>query len=135
MQGQLSTTSTYLEGGDSAQITVDNLRIPDYKKSGDIAKFSIFVKKDDENQGTIEAKRTIEFHVTDNQQVTDPQILEKTYEAKSKSDICVNGPEKPECEKEWWWVTFQVQDKESGLLSVDVSPEGKETYETQVYYR
>ena len=135
MQGQLSTSSTYLEGGDSAQVTIDNLVVPAYKKSGDTARFSIFVNKDDENQGTIEAKRTIEFQVKDNQKVTEPQISDLTYEAKSKSDICVNGPGKPECEKEWWWVTFQVQDEESGLMSIDVSPEGKETYETQVYYR
>ena len=57
------------------------------------------------------------------------------YGAESEDETCQFGPGEPNCNTEWWWVKFRIQDEESGLHLVDVSPGGKDTYREQVYYR
>merc|ERR1712156_511348 len=55
--------------------------------------------------------------------------------ADSSDETCKIKPGEPNCENEWWWAKFRIQDEDSGLQTVRVSPTGKDTYTEQVYYR
>jgi len=57
------------------------------------------------------------------------------YGADSADETCQAKPGEPNCEREIWWAKFRIQDEESGLHSVRVSPTGKDTYNDVVYYR
>ena len=83
-----------------------------------------------------EVRSTVEFHVTDEYEEDDTEPwYAKEYGADSEDETCTNGPGEAGCDMEWWWVKFRIQDEESGLHLVDVLPGGKETYQSQVYYR
>jgi hypothetical protein len=78
----------------------------------------------------------IEFTVTndDFKDKTEPWTRVE-YGADSSEETCQNKPGSANCGNEWWWAKFQIQDEDSGLHLVKVSPTGKETYTNQVYYR
>merc|ERR1712156_1362220 len=81
---------------------------------------------------------TLEFTITeadDDFEDDDEPWTKVEYGADSSDETCKVKPGEPNCENEWWWAKFRIQDEESGLQTVRVSPTGKDTYTEQVYYR
>jgi len=85
-----------------------------------------------------QASVTLEFTITEPgdefEDETEPET-ELEYGADSDDEACLVKPGEPNCGSQWWWAKFKVQDDDSGLHSVKVTPAGKETYASQVYYR
>merc|ERR1712172_87506 len=85
-----------------------------------------------------QASVTLEFTITEPgdefEDETEPET-ELEYGADSEDETCSVKPGEPNCGSQWWWAKFRVQDDDSGLHSVKVTPAGKETYASQVYYR
>lgn len=81
---------------------------------------------------------TLEFTITDADddfEDDDEPWTRVEYGADSSDDTCTAKPGAPNCNSEWWWAKFRIQDEDSGLQTVRVMPTGKETYINQVYYR
>jgi len=81
---------------------------------------------------------TLEFTITeadDDFEDDDEPWTKLEYGADSEDETCRVKPGEPNCENEWWWAKFRVQDEDSGLQSIRVSPTGKDTYTHQVYFR
>jgi len=81
---------------------------------------------------------TLEFTITeadDDFEDDDEPWTKVEYGADSSDETCKVKPGEPNCENEWWWAKFRIQDEDSGLQTVRVSPTGKDTYTEQVYYR
>jgi len=85
-----------------------------------------------------QASVTLEFTITEPgdefEDDTEPDT-ELEYGADSDDEACSVKPGEPNCGSQWWWAKFRIQDDDSGLHSVRVTPAGKETYASQVYYR
>merc|ERR1712086_474155 len=85
-----------------------------------------------------QASVTLEFAITEPgdefEDETEPET-ELEYGADSDDETCSVRPGEPNCGSQWWWAKFKVQDDDSGLHSIRVTPAGKETYASQVYYR
>jgi len=85
-----------------------------------------------------QASVTLEFTITEPgdefEDDTEPDT-ELEYGADSDDETCSVKPGEPNCGSQWWWAKFRIQDDDSGLHSVRVTPAGKETYASQVYYR
>merc|ERR1712008_573259 len=85
-----------------------------------------------------QASVTLEFTITEPgdefEDETEPET-ELEYGADSDDETRSVRPGEPNCGSQWWWEKFKVQDDDSGLHSVRVTPTGKETYASQVYYR
>merc|ERR1712223_1601322 len=88
----------------------------------------------------IEASVVLQFTITepgdDFEDDTGPWTKVE-YGADSDDQTCTEGrqPGDPNCNDELWWAKFKIQDSKSGLHSVEVVPDGKETYNVQVYYK
>ncbi|XP_059088540.1 putative uncharacterized protein DDB_G0282129 [Tigriopus californicus] len=78
---------------------------------------------------------TVEFTVTEDLRDTSKPWTQLTYGAQTEEDTCSYTPEDANCYMDYWWVKFQVQDEESGLNTVQLSPIGTDKYNTPIYYR
>ena len=158
-RGRLSSDKITLNGGQYKTITITDLVIPQGTIDGMKLLLSLVVRKvggtnrrvgsfkwhfdwylGDNNPSTKkEVRASIIFKVTDQLEEDDTEPWTKMeYGAKSSDETCFNGPGEPGCDLEYWWVKFRIQDEDSGLHLIDVTPEGKEGYQNpqnQVYYR
>ena len=155
-RGQLSSDKITLNGGQDETITITDLVIPQGTIDGMKLLLSLVVRKvggsnrrvnywywnwnrDNEPSNKKEVRASIIFKVTDQLEEDDTEPWTKMeYGAKSSDETCFYGPGEPGCLFKYWWVKFRIQDEDSGLHLIDVTPEGKEGYQNpqnQVYYR
>ena len=155
-RGRLSRDMIALNGGQQETITITDLVIPQGTKDGMKLLLSLVVRKvggtnrrvskwnwnwwrDLDPSNRKEVRASIIFKVTGQLEEDDTEPWTKMeYGAKSSDETCFYGPGKQGCHLEYWWVKFRIQDEDSGLHLIDVTPEGKEGYQNpqnQVYYR
>merc|ERR1711935_455622 len=76
-----------------------------------------------------QASVTLEFTITEPgdefEDDTEPET-ELEYGADSDDETCSVKPGEPNCGSQWWWAKFRIQDDDSGLHSVRVTPAGKD---------
>jgi len=135
--GQIDRNEIALSSGDQHKITVRDLIVPDLKDGMKI-RYSLVARREERRRPSVERLRTLEFTITESgdefEDDTEPET-ELKYGADPDDETCSVKPGEPNCGSQWWWAKFRVQDDDSGLHSVKVTPAGKETYASQVYYR
>ncbi|TRY61670.1 hypothetical protein TCAL_16284 [Tigriopus californicus] len=131
--------SAYLSSGQQQSIVVSNLRVPN-RPEGAKVRLSITVTRDSglskreappPNGAQVGGGSSVGGDLRD----TSKPWTQLTYGAQTEEDTCSYTPEDANCYMDYWWVKFQVQDEESGLNTVQLSPIGTDKYNTPIYYR